>query len=267
MTRYDGRKAKMSVKKVLRNTTMQLAFALILFLCSSSLIGLSRSPEIIPINPRMANQLIEEHRGNPDFLIVDLRSIEDWKEERLKNAISHLDLVLEQLQTNDEIDRERQYLVYSQSGSPQSELFPLLKEVGILQAYQLTGGITAWKAEGLPTVFFKTITPDAAFALIQKNRKNPNFVIIDLRSEEQWKKQRIRDSVNMDFNQEHFQEELKSLPRDKTYLIHCQIGTRSAETFSFMREFHFEHVYNLKEGIENWIREGLPTIKQATSTI
>ena len=100
-----------------------------------------------------------------------------------------------------------------------------------------------------------------AFDLIQRNQGNQDFVIIDVRTPEEFNEGHLEKAVNIDFNAETFKEELAKLDKNKTYLVYCRSGNRSGRAMSIMRELGFKEVYNLSVGIKEWIAEGFPILK------
>lgn len=111
------------------------------------------------------------------------------------------------------------------------------------------------------TQIIKDITPKEAFTLIQNNKDNPDFVILDVRTPEEFTEGHIRDAVNLDFYSETFGEGLNKLDKKKTYLIHCASGDRSGKTLNIMKELKYREVYNMLGGIIKWKSEKLPTTK------
>jgi len=105
------------------------------------------------------------------------------------------------------------------------------------------------------------ITAQGAFTLIQDNQNNPDFVILDVRTPEEFTEEHIAKAVNIDFYAETFQDELNGLDRDKKYLIYCRSGGRSRSALDIMAELNFREAYNMLGGIIDWKAEGLPTIK------
>jgi len=105
------------------------------------------------------------------------------------------------------------------------------------------------------------VSLEEAYALIVDNLSNPDFVIIDIRTPEEYAGGHIEDAINMDFYAEDFDEKLDELDRDKTYLIYCQSGNRSGKARDLMEAMGFQEVYNLIGGIARWERTNLPTVK------
>jgi len=107
----------------------------------------------------------------------------------------------------------------------------------------------------------KDITPQEAFTLIQKNQNNPDFVIIDVRTPEEFGGEHIEQATNIDFYSETFRDTLNALDKNKTYLIYCQVGGRSSSALDIMAELNFKEVYNILGGINQWKAEGLSTVE------
>lgn len=107
----------------------------------------------------------------------------------------------------------------------------------------------------------KDITPQEAFTLIQKNQNNPDFVIIDVRTPEEFGGEHIEQATNINFYSETFRDTLNALDKNKTYLIYCQVGGRSSSALDIMAELNFKEVYNILGGINQWKAEGLSTVE------
>jgi len=100
-----------------------------------------------------------------------------------------------------------------------------------------------------------------AFALIQSNQDNPDFVIVDIRTPEEFDEGHIENAVNIDFYSETFREDLDKLGKSRTYFIYCRSGNRSGRAMPIMEDLGFQEVYNLSAGIKEWIAEGLPVVQ------
>ena len=105
------------------------------------------------------------------------------------------------------------------------------------------------------------ITPEEAYILIQENKDNPNFVILDVRTPEEFLGECIENAVNLDYYSDTFKNDLDKLDKNKTYLIYCRSGRRSENALNIMKELDFREVYNMSGGIIKWKSEGLPTTK------
>lgn len=111
------------------------------------------------------------------------------------------------------------------------------------------------------TQIIENITPEETYILIQENKDNPNFVILDVRTPEEFLGEHIENAVNLDYYSDTFRNDLDKLDKNKTYLIYCRSGTRSENALNIMKELDFREVYNMSGGIIKWKSEGLPTTK------
>jgi rhodanese-related sulfurtransferase len=99
-----------------------------------------------------------------------------------------------------------------------------------------------------------------ALELMQRNQGNPDFMIIDIRTPEEFDESYIENAINIDFYSDTFKEDLDKLDKDKPHLIYCRGGNRSNQAIPVMKELGFKEVYNLSVGIKAWIAEGLPVV-------
>lgn len=104
----------------------------------------------------------------------------------------------------------------------------------------------------------KDISVQEAYDLIKENKDKQSFVIIDVRTPEEFANEYIENAVNLDYYSEKFRDELNKLDKEKTYLIYCRSGNRSGKALSIMEELAFREVYNILGGIIQWKAEGYP---------
>jgi len=107
----------------------------------------------------------------------------------------------------------------------------------------------------------KNITPEGAYILIQENKDNPNFVILDVRTPEEFLGEHIENAVNLDYYSDTFRNDLDKLDKNKTYLLYCRSGSRSENASNIMEELDFREFYNMLGGIIKWKSERLTTSK------
>jgi len=127
----------------------------------------------------------------------------------------------------------------------------------VIGAVLTRGCVHTEKLETQPRTI-ESITPEEAYALIQKNKDNPNFVILDVRTPEEFANEHIENAINLDYYSETFRDDLSKLDKNKTYLIYCRSGHRSENSLNIMKELNFREVYNMLGGIIRWKAEGLP---------
>lgn len=97
-----------------------------------------------------------------------------------------------------------------------------------------------------------------AYDLIVENESNPEFIILDVRTPEEFAENRIETAINIDYRSNNFKYEISKLERNRKYLVYCRSGVRSADAVKIMMELGFNDVKNVKGGITKWINKGLP---------
>jgi rhodanese-related sulfurtransferase len=104
------------------------------------------------------------------------------------------------------------------------------------------------------------ISNEKSFQMINENKDNPNFIILDVRTSDEFAEGHIEDAINIDFYSETFSEELDKLNKTKKYLIYCRTANRSSVARDMMRDLEFSEVYNMLGGIVEWRENGYPVV-------
>ncbi len=125
----------------------------------------------------------------------------------------------------------------------------------------LFNGCIGQEDTDLEAQIIEDVTLEEAFTLMEDNRYNEDFIIIDVRTPEEYASGRIEKAINLDYYSETFADELDTLDKDKTYLIYCRSARRSGQALDMMAELGFAEVYNMLGGMVRWERVGLPTVK------
>ena len=92
-------------------------------------------------------------------------------------------------------------------------------------------------------------------------RGQTNTVLLDVRSKAEYEKGHIPHAVNLDINSLRFTEQVGALDKDKTYLVNCAVGMRSAKACKKMEALGFEHLYDLAPGFDGWKKARKPVEK------
>lgn len=87
-------------------------------------------------------------------------------------------------------------------------------------------------------------------------RAEKNAVVLDVRTEKEFKAGHIPGAINLDFNSGEFAKKFSQLDKGKTYLVHCASGARSAKASSLMTKGAFANVVNLDPGFRGWEKAG-----------
>ena len=86
-------------------------------------------------------------------------------------------------------------------------------------------------------------------ALIEENRDNDSFVILDVRTPEEFAADHIAGAINIDYFSDTFWLHIAALDKNKTYLVYCKSGGRSGRVTEGMIDLDFESVYDIQGGI------------------
>ena len=120
--------------------------------------------------------------------------------------------------------------------------------------------VWCWQTAAVAQVI-KTIDSREAAGLIQQEQENADFVILDLRTPPEFQQGRLQQAVLLDYYSKTFVDNLKQLDKNKIYLVYCRSGNRSGRALSIFEQLGFTRVYNMADGINGWIRAGLPVIR------
>ncbi len=113
----------------------------------------------------------------------------------------------------------------------------------------------------------KDISVAEANASIQANADNPDFIIIDVRTADEYATGHLENAINIDLYSENFNAEIGKLDRNKIYLIYCRTGVRSSGARDVMKALGFMNINNMldsknnKGGITAWMEQGFPVVK------
>ena len=104
------------------------------------------------ITAQEAFTLMQNNQYNPDFVTIDVRTPEEFAEGHVEKAIN-IDYYSETFRDElNNLDKNKTYLVYCRSGNRSGNALNIMAELNFRKVYNMSGGIIAWNAEGLPTV-------------------------------------------------------------------------------------------------------------------
>ena len=107
-----------------------------------------------------------------------------------------------------------------------------------------------------PTVIGDT-TP-AEVAIILKNKPD-RVLVLDVRTPDEFAEGHIPGAMNVDFLGDDFDRQIAALPADKTLIVHCAAGNRSAKAVAKIREARkYGMILHLKSGFNGWKAAGKP---------
>ena len=112
----------------------------------------------------------------------------------------------------------------------------------------------------------RLLEPAAAVDLMSRNRNNPDFVILDVRTPGEFRQGFIEGAVLLDYYASDFRDRFAQLDRDATIFMYCRSGNRSSHVLRMADELGFRRVYDLHGGILAWKEAGLPLAEGGMKT-
>lgn len=94
-----------------------------------------------------------------------------------------------------------------------------------------------------------------------KLRAGQNIVILDVRSAEEFKTGHVPGATNINVNAAGFDAAVSKLDKDKTYLVNCAVGMRSAKACKKLEAAGFRNLIDLGPGFDGWKKAGKPVEK------
>ena len=86
-------------------------------------------------------------------------------------------------------------------------------------------------------------------------RKEKDAVVLDVRTPAEFAAGHVPGAVNVPLSGpglDDFQKRVKDLDKEKTYLVHCAAGGRSAKATAQMKELGFPHLNDFSGGMNAW---------------
>ncbi len=104
------------------------------------------------VSPEEASALIEKHKGDSDFVILDIRTPGEYQSGHIENSIM-IDFYSKTFSEEvNRLDKRNTYLIHCRSGNRSTRSMELFKKLKFQKIYHLSPGINGWKSEGLPVV-------------------------------------------------------------------------------------------------------------------
>ncbi len=91
---------------------------------------------------------VSQLQDDENAVILDVRTEDEWNDGIIENAIN-IDIHQGQVFINEieALDKNKNYYVYCRSGARSAKACEVMNELGIENAFNLTGGILAWNGD------------------------------------------------------------------------------------------------------------------------
>ena len=120
----------------------------------------------------------------------------------------------------------------------------------LLTFFAFTGISLAQSADSATVVSVETFE--------KMSKKKKKTVILDVRTPQEVAEGHLAGAKNIDVQDELFQQNIEQLDKNKTYLLYCRSGKRTAVAGAKMKAAGFKKVYMLDGGITSWKEKGKP---------
>jgi rhodanese-related sulfurtransferase len=106
----------------------------------------------------------------------------------------------------------------------------------------------------------RLLDPAAAVEIMRQNKDNPAFIILDVRTEQEFRQGHLEGAVLLDYYAPNFRDRFAELDRDALIFMYCRSGNRSSHVLKMADKLGFKTVYDLRGGILAWKSQGLPLV-------
>ena len=96
------------------------------------------------------------------------------------------------------------------------------------------------------------VISDAQFTEIQ----DTDYILVDVRTLEEYESGHIQDAVNFDFYSESFDNDILTLDKSSSIILYCRTQNRSTKTANYLKENGYKEITVLVGGITSWVKNG-----------
>jgi rhodanese-related sulfurtransferase len=248
-----------------------------------------------------ASSVFEAMDGKKDFLILDIRSAEDYAKGHLKGAVNAAWGTPALAEAINWLPDDKPVYVNCYSGQTAGQAIAVLNIAGIqassikygwnlgisktegFDSYVDTTAVAAPEASGMtidPAVktaamdYFNNLKKDpeapsniiSAEKLKAKMDAEDPMVILSIRTAEDFSKGHVSGAINIPFG-DNMQASFSKLPKDKKIFVYCYSGQTAGQTVGVLRMMGYDAA-SVKSGMgtpvtgaTGWGNQGLPTVQ------
>ncbi len=200
----------------------------------------TQQPNGYAISGAALSAIEEDNRAKENYLVIDVRSADEYAAGHIKHAIN---IPLEQLESRlDEINayKDKNVVLYCNTGNRSGKALDLLKQKGFNVLMNAPGvkqyDYELYKVGSINAEEFKKIAND------------PNVLIIDVREKKDYDAGHMKGAINIPDGEpvDNYKDVLEA-NKDKTMVTHCYSGNRSAKLAQMLSDKGYK-VLNLLDG-------------------
>lgn len=210
-------------------------------------------------------------RATTNHVVLDVRTEKEFQAGHIPGALN-LDVRAPDFGSQAaKLDRSKTYLVHCVVGHRSGTACSNLVALGLTNFLDFHTGLKAWREAGLPVQ--TNVAPAAAPSVQEikmkrvgveefaKLRADKNNIVLDVRTEKEFKAGHIPGAVNIDVNAPDFEQQVAKLGTNKTFLVHCKAGVRSRRACGRLDAAGFQNLIDLAPGFDGWQQAGQPVEK------
>jgi rhodanese-related sulfurtransferase len=107
----------------------------------------------------------------------------------------------------------------------------------------------------------KDVTCKEAFKMVKENENNSDFIILDVRTPEEYADDHLEGSRNVDYNSPDFVNKLEGMDKNSNYIVYCRSGVRSRNAANIMSKVGYNKIYNVLGGIMDCKARGMKVVR------
>jgi rhodanese-related sulfurtransferase len=98
----------------------------------------------------------------------------------------------------------------------------------------------------------KRVIKTVEIAEIKAEIKKNDFIILDVRTPEEFAAGHLKNAININYYDKDFVERVSSLDKLKKVVVYCAVGGRGGQAMTKMDALGFQYVLNMKGGYNAW---------------
>ncbi len=229
---------------------------------------------------------LAEELAEKELVLIDVRSETEWNEQGYIAGAQHI--WIDEFMSHQDLwpaDKNTEIVVYCGAGYRGGIAMTMLKLMGYPNVRNMSGGFSAWVAEGLPVeggmpAAAEFDLPSYLTAYVAGLPENYNalrvpdleaelaaggeLTLVDVRSIDEYAEGHIEGAINIPI--ETVADNLALLPAlDANIVVYCGSGHRSALVMESLTLLGYTNVRSLLGGTKAWMASELPVTDVATT--
>jgi rhodanese-related sulfurtransferase len=117
---------------------------------------------------------------------------------------------------------------------------------------------------------YNDLSTQQSYDLWLAEKSNPNFIIIDIRTANEYTAGHLENALSIDFYQsDAFYDFISKLDKSKKYLLYCASSNRSGQAINEFkkRNYNFSDMNEMDGGFNSWKAKGYPYLTGAPTSV